>query len=116
MNFKTGDWVRVPRDKHIFQFTSTFTNDGIKYIADGYDDFYDQQGWAEDEVELWKPQQGEWCWFKSIQSFPVLVQFTGETFNDQLKFKTHCGNIWLTPDEIEPCLGTLPSFIKEQQC
>ena len=101
MNFKVGDWVRVPKHKHIFQFTSTFEEDGIEYIADGYDDIYGQQGWTIDEVELWEPQVGEWIVRKFTGNKAIIMQYTTE---ERIIGKNPI---------VEPFIGTLPSFLKD---
>lgn len=112
--FKVGDWLRVPKHKHIFQFTSTFKEDDIEFIADGYDEIYGQQGWTIDEVELWKPNVGEWCWFSGgCYGIPTVLKFLKQNSDTRyygylhdkfdLKVFSHC----------EPFIGELPSFIKD---
>ena len=56
-----------------------------------------------DECEVWQPQEGEWCWFNMefLDGWqnPVLMRY-GEQDTSR----------W----NIEPFVGNLPNFIKEQ--
>lgn len=123
--YKVGDWIRAPKHNHIFQFSSTFIEEGIEYISDGYDDIYGQQGWTIDEVELWKPQSGEWVWINTREdTLPFIaclitqikvdntLVFTDYSYTTRGKRK----DILIHPNELislEPFIGELPSFLKE---
>lgn len=107
-SFKAGDWIRVPNHNHIFQFTSTFTENGIEYMSDGYEDIFGQQGWTIDEVEPWEPKEGEWCWYgyEIVQvidnSNPIKVcRQESDSYEE------------VSVDKLEPFKGELPSFIKD---
>mgnify|MGYP001773556401 CR=1 FL=1 len=106
--FKVGDWIRVPKHNHIFQFTSTFIEEGIEYISDGYDDIFGQQGWTIDEVEPWEPHEDEWCWYGY-----ELVQVLDSTNLNLIKICRQKSTSYeeINSSRLEPFIGKLPSFI-----
>jgi hypothetical protein len=110
--FKKNDWLRVPKHKHIFQFTSIFKDDGVTYISDGYNDIFGTQGWLFEEVELWQPKIGEYIIYSTTNfiedSFTVVkvAEIIGTTI-----FTKNGSSI---PIKIcEPFIGELPSFLME---
>jgi len=87
--FKEGDWVRI-------------SNEYIEMgqVVDMSQDYCTIKGWGPvymQDVELWQPQLGEWCWVKDESSNKPYLQ----------KWK-HQVVEWY-----EPFIGTLPIFIKE---
>ena len=121
MNFKVGDWVRVPKYNRIFEFVSTFTEDDTEYISDGYDEMHGPQGWAIDEVELWIPQPGEYVWFWKMHNKELLYMFGKFSHHNQFGYTINeddNGSIFSSKlrywDNCEPFINSLPSFIKDK--
>lgn len=92
--FKVGDWVKVR---------------GSIYKLD----FCDVLRFKDEEIELWQPQVGEWCWFYSsgmetpffgrLKALVLISQTSGYLAEEQpFKPYTQC----------EPFIGTLPSFLQ----
>jgi hypothetical protein len=105
--FKVGDWVKTT---------------GMPFKVD--EPVLSDIDCGELEVELWKPKEGEWCWFRS-ESMPkyiqVLAQFK-EVYNevDHIRYcvmykqeDVEEGVISIHYSECEPFIGQLPSFIKD---
>ena len=118
MYFKVGDWVRVNSGQYeINQIANVFYTENdvsLKFIsAKMFTPF--------DEVELWAPQPGEWCWFyfsKEISDHNCLTIGRFIRFRDQethdlyIEYYDTDNNIFAA-DICEPFIGTPPSFLKE---
>ena len=91
--FKVGDWVRDVTDDSVHQVINEDIVNG-KYSS----------------AVKWQPKVGEWCWFyDTVSSNPLLMQFEKQD-NDKFYGKT----TELYFREIEPFIGQLPTFLKEQ--
>lgn len=69
------------------------------------------------DLELWQPKPGEWCWFWDIDSNPTLCQYSkyinGEyealTINPKYKLQGLFGFC-------EPFIGIVPTNMKDNKC
>ena len=95
MKFKVGDWVRHPSGT-IIQLTNAFTQP-----------FNLPEG-----TILWKPQEGEWCWFYGGSFSQVIIDRFSYIDEELLKFVSTTG---LHRPNCEPFIGTLPSPLKENK-
>lgn len=114
-NFKEGDWVRIldplPGEPEVCQLThSDFYGVGrksSKYFED---------------IELWKPKNGEWCWFwDNTNDIPLLSPLCSileyeifgsllslsETEDDGERITHHEKYIW---KNCQPFIGKVPEF------
>lgn len=108
--FKVGDWVVV---------TSDFQTRSREYFKGDIITYHDRVqlngsiGRNENNIRLWQPQPGEWCWFwdKYTDSF-LLTKFHSISCDSEgtTIYKTD-GWDWL---HCEPFIGELPSFIKDK--
>lgn len=100
VRFKVGDWVTISTTRKTEQVLDVDSN--FVYTKTSY--------YKINLCELWKPQEGEWCWF-SNGSHLVLARLS-RTENDE--FITNdtdmVGNCYYK--YCEPFLGELPSFLK----
>ena len=98
--FKVGDWVMIT------------DVDGETIHRLDEDRLYLIKQLYKGSVELWQPRKNEWCWHYSM-----LGQVTSID-NNKIIFavKTSDGDmhnfILDSYDELEPFLGTLPSFLQ----
>ena len=113
-HLKVGDWVRSTKYKHLkpIKIKSIYksnTRPGILGLRSGGSVLYS------DEVKLWQPKVGEWCWFwnrdkpnktKLKQLYSINyehdVHWTYKTID--CKTYQHC----------EPFIGQLPTHLKDQ--
>ena len=105
-SFKPGDWIkstRYPnlRPVQIISIYESNTRPGILGLKSKGTVLYS------DEVELWKPKVGEWCWFWNqsdinLSISPHIGQYGNLSYS--LEFYDNC----------EPFIGQLPTFIKDQ--
>lgn len=97
---KKGDWV-IHNGKHKV----------ITKMIDGLIDSLDYNTtiiWKNDQLELWIPEPGEWCWFwDEHYTTAILAKF--ENISNGL-FVEHHGNIF---EYCEPFIGELPSNLKD---
>ena len=111
---KVGDWVRSTKYKHLkpIKIKSIYksnTRPGILGLRSGGSVLYS------DEVKLWIPEQGEWCWFMNKDRIPTLSQFV-EFHEDINKYfatypnKPNSFGAYYT--KCEPFIGELPSDLK----
>ena len=101
--FKVGDWV-IHNGVH----------KRVTKAVDGLIDSLDNQVaviMKEESLELWKPKEGEWCWFLSNNREPVLKQFLQMCPIVPTNYISKQG---LISGSVEPFIGQLPSsFLKE---
>ena len=112
--FKVGDWVttKAGYTKQI----SGLTRDACDTLSIGNTSVGINVVFK-NEIELWQPEIGEWCWFWEIDSNPKLCQYSkyinGEyealSIDPYYELEGHFGFC-------EPFIGELPSFIKERSC
>lgn len=98
MSFKVGDWVYYAGSVTPTQIRSIGAN--VIYMSNQY-----TTGKDGTSLNIWEPQVNEWCWFSlemDVGDFepPTLMQYG--------KHPKH------TPWEIEPFIGSLPSWCKEE--
>ena len=130
--FKLGDWIKSTRYPNLrpIQITSIYesnTRPGILGLKSKGTVLYS------DEVELWQPKVGEWCWFINTNCAPLLAQFVkmqNQSFWINNKYKSvlgykankfghYSGNIGPKDEDYvfvycEPFIGQLPTHIKDQ--
>jgi hypothetical protein len=107
--FKVGDWVRVNNKVH--QIVEFINEDscGKANMVELTDDYVHM-----DELVIWHPKEGEWCWFRTIHaSNPVFGRFIKQ-INERYYADTHCSRSDYFK-YCEPFIGELPSFIKENK-
>ncbi len=113
-HLKVGDWVRSTKYKHLkpMKIKSIYesnTRPGILGLRSGGSVLYS------DEVKLWVPEPGEWCWFMNKDRIPTLSQFV-EFHEDTNKYfatypnKPNSFGAYYT--KCEPFIGKLPSDLK----
>lgn len=60
MEFKVGDWVKIKKEfKQIFNGNPK----QIKKVNSQRVIWIDSNNFKAEELELWKPEEGEYCWF-----------------------------------------------------
>lgn len=103
--FKVGDWVRNVAINRVFRYS--------------YKDLeYDKANPSHSiHDKLWQPKEGEWCWYDHI--LVRVDKITNLDGKDKLLIYTldipMFSQTWSTStNRLEPFIGTLPSFIKEQ--
>lgn len=68
-----------------------------------------------EDVELWQPKEGEWCWFKDEKNtIGSLTQLVGIEEDGTYYGYSSCG----IPDKapcVEPFIGELPTFLKDNK-
>ena len=108
--FKVGDWVKSIKYRHlrpikIQTIYESNTRHGTLGLKSNGIVLYS------DEVELWTPQPGEWCWFwKGYPSseVPQLQQFKElEELGRYTTMQKGCFN------HCEQFIGELPTFLKD---
>ena len=102
--FKVGDWVvnKTSKQSIIKKITSTYddavtvgdTEVGINVMLIN-------------DLELWQPKAGDWCWFWDSGNFPELRQFKRLLISNKYQ---SCQTF--TYDYCEPFLGKLPTTLK----
>ena len=103
--FKVGDWVTHGKELH-----------QILEVEKGYVKASNlgelSNCWInESKFNLWKPKEGEWCWFwdddfLSDNSTPILGKFEAKTKHGYRQHANYCFY-----QHCEPFIGNLPSFI-----
>lgn len=112
--FKKGDWVKsvkYPNLKPIKIESIYKSNIRLETLGlkSGGTVLYS------DEVKLWTPEPGEWCWFFNKDRIPTISQFV-EFDKDISKYfaaytnKSKAFGSWYT--HCEPFIGKLPSDLK----
>ena len=97
--FKVGDWVTKDL-AHSKPFVLTIGNIGA--CIRGYN------------LELWKPQPGEWCWFWNKGEVTYsLGMFKTHTDGAKLPYEDNNFDRW---DYCEPFINRLPSKAEEKRC
>ena len=129
--FKLGDWVISTKYPNLnpIQIESIYesnTRPGTLGLKSKGTVLYS------DEVELWQPKVGEWCWFINDNCAPLLAQFVkmqDQSFwiNNEYKsvlgykankFGHYSGNIGPKDEDYvfvycEPFIGQLPTHLKD---
>lgn len=86
--FKVGDWCLDTRDNNIKQVLNPESPVVCAYY------------------ELWKPKQGEWCWFFYEEDTHGVIGRYGYPHHE------YSGDYQDNCDNYEPFIGELPSFLK----
>ena len=95
--FKVGDWVRHNGQVYNLEWE----------VEDG--------SIIDDEAELWQPKEGEWCWFKGVIDINYNEpSFLFGRYNYDNFFRMDGLEHQIEFTEVEPFIGTLPSFIKDK--
>lgn len=102
MKFKVGDWVIEP-NKEISKIICPSPNGGIK-LSSG-------KSRLKEELKLWKPKSGEWCWygFELVQVLDVQ--------QDNIKICRQKSDVYeeITEEQLEPFIGSLPTCTKDKE-
>ena len=114
--FKVGDWVRLSCRDYITQITDIFDEKRgyrsrysikCKDYERGIDSSY-----TPEQLKLWQPKEGEWCWFKdNSYNTAVLARFA--YIDEDGEFEANLDGLYRPFINIEPFIGELPSFIEE---
>lgn len=96
--FKVGDWVRV----------TLVHNKSHSFIVK-YSNIWNQPEYY--TKELWKPKQGELCWFKSASNSAEFGEYVGKTEYGKYQMRPNGVTCIFNYSYCEPFIGTLPSFI-----
>ena len=112
--FKVGDWVvnKTSKQRIVKKVTSTYSDT----VTVG-DSEVGINVMLINDLELWQPKPGEWCWFWDIDSNPTLCQYSkyinGEyealTINPKYKLQGLFGFC-------EPFIGIVPTNMKDNKC
>ena len=107
-SFKVGDWVvRIGENKpmQVSKVSGSRVNCGSveTYL---------------DRLELWQPQEGEWCWFWNKKNAPIFGKFkrmdpSGARIYEVIELGKNTKDLNKSYKFCEPFIGELPSFIKE---
>jgi hypothetical protein len=105
--FNVGDWVKSIKYRHlrpikIQTIYESNTRHGTLGLKSNGTVLYS------DEVELWEPKEGEWCWF-----YDRICKVTNYDERPYIEYQDD--SHYVDDDELEPFIGELPSFLKEKQ-
>lgn len=101
--FKVGDWVRNIKTNKCFKLDDGNDNPSNLVVYNGY-------ATSALDVELWQPQEGEWCWFLNNNKEAVLKQFLQMCLIVPTNYVSKQGTI---SGSVEPFIGTLPFNLKD---
>ena len=125
--FKIGDWVQVKSNSD-----ATLINSGRAVRFTGkvvglhprngicvhpFDGNPIEGDWyLPEELTLWQPKEGEWCWFCSVNGNSELGQFIEEFFEGRYRYKLNGTNSIFNCDAVrcEPFICKLPTFLKDK--
>ena len=116
--FKIGDWVKNNSVNTKYQIQDIFKN-GYSWYATSikleprnkWDSYLYGLPELLNDCVLWKPKEGEWCWFwNEGASEPSLGQF-----KEEIMGKYYVKRKIYAFDFCEPFIGKLPSFLKENK-
>lgn len=107
--FKVGDWVKTKAG--FIKQISCLTGDKCDTLSIGNTSIGINVVFK-NEIELWQPKEGEWCWFyDDTEGTPIFGRF--------YKQDKDFGNCCYPQHQInspysycEPFIGELPSFLK----
>ena len=99
---KVGDWVRWDRGK-----VSEVLAVSEECLIKNHSALSNGCNIHNHDLELWKPQVGDWCWFYTRDT-PILSKFYVMEHGRYTE-----SILWTNQDKCEPFIGNLPSFIKE---
>ena len=101
--FKVGDWVKSTEDPTCILQIKTIEADSVSgtYGAS-------LRGIMLEHTELWTPQPGEWCWSISF-GFVKFLKFNEPNEFIIMSYNNKVHNVL----SIEPFIGTLPTFLKD---
>ena len=110
--FKVGDWVttKAGYTKQI----SGLTRDACDTLSIG-NTSVGVNVVFKNEIELWQPKEGEWCWFWDNFNNPFIGKFVARN-GDNYQYKHTKNDKVYSAYKCEPFVGELPSFLKEHQC
>ena len=97
--FKVGDWVYDKTDRELIHLYCKGAAEGASISTN--------------EIELWKPQPDEWCWFSSHNLHPKLGQF--DEFKGNCYYSRHLSAGGYGFTICEPFIGTLPTKLKDNK-
>ena len=105
--FKVGDWVKTKAG--FIKQISCLTGDKCDTLSIGNTSVGINVVFK-NEIELWQPKEGEWCWFwnRHTNISPLIRKFeyifNGDFYTNGQMIFTHC----------EPFIGNLPTFLKDE--
>ena len=109
--FKVGDWVvnKTSKQRIVKKITSTYSDT----VTVG-DSEVGINVMLINDLELWQPKPGEWCWFLNKGRIPVISQFHSLEIEGNRKYSATFPN---TPHPMigyyeycEPFIGNLPTL------
>ena len=110
--FKVGDWVKTKAG--FIKQISCLTGDKCDTLSIGNTSVGINVVFK-NEIELWQPKEGEWCWFWNsalgIWFISTLKDF-GEC-NNSIQYR--CNSVYYMCEKCEPFFGELPSSLKDKQ-
>jgi len=118
---QVDDWVRIPhKNREILTKVTRIHGTSPRYYVDTSRDSALESWYTcqDDNVELWVPKVGEWCWFYLAQDG---MQFKkGLYYLGRFRRKIYMQNLYVadfstqTFDFCEPFIGELPTECKEK--
>ena len=111
--FKIGDWVKTKAG--FIKQISCLTGDKCDTLSIGNTSVGINVVFK-NEIELWKPRKGEWCWFHNgISSSLVFAMFyNSNSFGywiDEDECDVITNSVFYTYKYCEPFTGNLPTII-----
>jgi hypothetical protein len=79
-------------------FVMYFTENGSYTYGEEYD-----------LIEVWEPQEGEWCWFWDHKNPSTITVSSFVRVTEYGKFKSNTGNVW---NYCAKFIGELPEHLK----
>ena len=118
MSFKVGDWVKDKQLNTVYKIQDIF-KDGYSWYAPSqkleprslWDSGVYGTPESVDNLELWQPEEGEWCWYGF-----ELVQVIGSQ-QDHIKICRQKSDSYeeITKGQLEPFIGNLPTCVKDKE-
>ena len=117
MQFKIGDWVVQVKENYsnynkCFKIKSVLSNN--TYIVEPNIFDVDAIQNTNNQFELWRPKIGEWCWILELHlPFPCIQKVLRiEEWANCFTYATaYNGTLLIT--ELEPFIGQLPTYLKD---
>lgn len=107
MKFKVGDWVKHIDSNNIYLVNGFSIHGQTKEWLQAPDEYHLIPS---TECELWKPKEGEWCWYKHCLVKVLSIRDTSCQVSAPM-----FGEQWTGSIELEPFIGQLPTFVKDKQ-
>lgn len=102
--YKIGDWVRILSSKEVLKIPPNRTSSTELSCIE-----FNGQQYFMDNIELWQPGEGEWCFFHNGTEQATLAQY--QTMDGSHYKIVSCYGKWTELFKYcEPFIGQLPSI------